>query len=80
MENDWNELANILGKQINVAKIDATKHSVTAKRFGITSFPTLLLLKDGNFYQYENNNRTADALKQFALHGYKQVKSKVIND
>lgn len=40
----WEDLAKELKGKINVAKLDATSNSITAKRFKIQGFPTLYYL------------------------------------
>lgn len=71
----WSDLATELKNQINIAKIDATVHQKTRKRFKIEGFPTLLYFRNGKMYDYKAHDRTLEALKQFVLENYKNVTS-----
>lgn len=71
----WSDLATELKNQINIAKIDVTKHEKTRKRFKIEGFPTLLYFRNGKMYDYKAADRTLEALKNFALENYKHVNS-----
>lgn len=49
---------------VSIAKVDATVHSLTARRFGIRGYPSLRLLSQGRVYEYQGP-RTLDALKKW---------------
>jgi len=51
----WEEVATELKEEIRVAKVDPTedKTRAFADRFGIKSFPTLLLFKEGKMQKYD---------------------------
>lgn len=66
----WNELAAEVNKQVNVATVDATIHNDLSKRFEIRGYPTLILFSGGKMYKYDGA-RDLEALKTFALEGYK---------
>ena len=53
-----------------IAKLDAVQNTETKERFGVTGFPTLLYIADGQVYKYQGP-RTVEALKDFVLQGYK---------
>ena len=37
-----------MGKKVNIAKIDATKHQKMAQKYQIKGFPTMLLFESDN--------------------------------
>ena len=43
----WEELATELKGQVNVAKVDCTKHSGVAEQFGVSGYPTLIYFNLG---------------------------------
>lgn len=55
---------------IVVGKIDATKHTQTASRFGVTGFPTLLFFRKEKMFRY-SGPRIPDILVRFAQGGFK---------
>merc|ERR1719491_36299 len=58
----WDDLATELKGEVNVAKVDVTAENAEttfAGRFGIKSFPTLLLFKDGKMVKYEGARELA---------------------
>ena len=57
----WDQLAKKLsGGSIHIAKVDVTTNKELGERFGIHSFPTLLLFRDDKVYTYKGS--FADAL------------------
>ncbi|CBZ55960.1 putative thioredoxin [Neospora caninum Liverpool] len=77
MANAWEDLAKELSGKINVAKLDATSNSITAKRFKIQGFPTLYYLANGKMYEYRGE-RSVEKLKAFAEGGWKSVEGETI--
>lgn len=67
----WNELAVEAKGLFSVAKVDATEHTYTAKRFDVRGFPTIKLLHQGKMYSYEGP-RTVKDLREFALGGFEK--------
>jgi protein disulfide-isomerase-like protein len=73
----WDELATSLvndtdetsHNSILVAKVDAVAARVTAERFSVKSFPTLLFFADRRMYKYDGPRYVADLLA-FARTGY----------
>ena len=43
----WEELATELKGQVNVAKVDCTKHNGVAEQFGVSGYPTLIYFNLG---------------------------------
>ncbi|WBY60466.1 thioredoxin-related protein [Plasmodium yoelii yoelii] len=74
MNKAWTELASEMKGTINIAKVDVTTNSKTRKRFKIEGFPTLIYFKNGKMYDYKSNDRSLEALKNFILESYKNVK------
>jgi len=68
----WEELAESLKGQVNVAKVDVTENSDLAKQFGIGGYPTLIMFHDGKMYKYAGA-RTLEAMKKFAGGGYADI-------
>ncbi|PFH38241.1 thioredoxin domain-containing protein [Besnoitia besnoiti] len=77
MANAWESLAKELSGKVNVAKIDATSNSITAKRFKIQGFPTLYYLSNGKMYEYRGE-RSVEKLKAFTEGGWKSVEGETI--
>lgn len=64
----WSQLANELNGLVNVAAVDAIDNELSAHRFEIKGFPTLYYLHHhGQMFEYEKNDRSVDALKEWAL-------------
>lgn len=68
----WDKLAGEVKGVVNVARVDATAQKRTAQRFGVRAFPTLKLLHKGRVHDY-NGARSLEALKEFALGGFKEA-------
>lgn len=70
----WHELAEELDGAVNVAMLDATAETATAKRFGgaglLSGYPTLLLFRDRKVYKYRGGARSLAGLAAFAKAGY----------
>ena len=70
----WQALAktvsedSALGDEFLVAKVDCTTSDDVCSRFGVTGYPTLKLIANGQVYNYEGA-RTLDALKDYLLSG-----------
>lgn len=73
----WEELGEELHRNINIASVDATVETETAKRFEIKGYPTLLLLADKKLYKFQGE-RDLETLKSFALGDYKEEKGQEI--
>ncbi|XP_014670248.1 PREDICTED: protein disulfide-isomerase TMX3-like [Priapulus caudatus] len=50
------------GSPIKVAKVDATKYTDVAKEFGISGFPTVILVKQSNVYFYHGARTKLDVI------------------
>jgi protein disulfide-isomerase A6 len=70
MVSDWEKLADRLGGQVQVARVDATRERVLADAWGVEGFPTLKLIARGKVYTYQGP-RTADKLEPWARSGYR---------
>lgn len=68
----WEILATELKGQVFVGKMEANQNLETSKRFAVNGFPTLVVVDQGNYYEY-SGGRTLAELKNFALGGYKTV-------
>merc|ERR1719215_1980719 len=67
MESTWSKLGKRLGESdsnVKVGKVDATTEVLTARRFDIRGFPTLVLLTKGRIKRY-SGNRNEDKLYEF---------------
>jgi len=73
----WEQVATDLKGSVNVAKLDATEHTYTARRFDVRGFPTIKLLHRGNMYDF-NGQRTAKDLAEFASKTFETAASKPI--
>jgi len=56
----WEQLAQELKGNINVASIDATVNTNTAARFRIKGYPTIKLLRQGKVYDYKGARTVPD--------------------
>eukprot|EP00903_Cladosiphon_okamuranus_P007200 g6991.t1 len=74
LEPTWNELAEKLGGEVNVAKVDVTANSSLGKRFGIKGFPTLMYFSHGNMYKF-SGLRKVETLMAYAKGGFKTTES-----
>merc|ERR1719334_541320 len=64
----WEELANELEGEVNVAKVDVTKNRALGRRFGITGFPTLIYISPNRRMMAKYTSaRDVATLKKFAL-------------
>eukprot|EP01001_Neometanema_parovale_P013127 NODE_948_length_1974_cov_96.878984_g898_i0.p1 GENE.NODE_948_length_1974_cov_96.878984_g898_i0~~NODE_948_length_1974_cov_96.878984_g898_i0.p1 ORF type:complete len:605 (-),score=189.69 NODE_948_length_1974_cov_96.878984_g898_i0:158-1921(-) len=65
----WELLATELKGKVKVAKIEANKNPDTAKRFAVSGFPTLVVVRQGLYYDY-SGGRTLGQLVEFATLGW----------
>ncbi|WIA43954.1 hypothetical protein OEZ86_010346 [Tetradesmus obliquus] len=73
LEPAWRAFATEMkAHNVKVAKVDGMKNRVLMKRFGVTGFPSLYLLRNGQTWQYSGMRGVAD-MKAFALEGYKKA-------
>ena len=63
LEPEWEELATKSKGIFPVAKVDATKHTKVAKKYGITNFPWIKLFRWGTPLNYEASPTWKDILK-----------------
>ncbi len=70
----WESLGDILSTEsgIVIAKVDATQDKAAARRFGITGYPSLRLVKNGQVYEHVGS-RQLPALESFVRTGYKSA-------
>jgi protein disulfide-isomerase-like protein len=57
---------------VKVGKVEANKNKKVSDRFAVQGFPTLLVVSQGNYYEY-TGARTKGALVDFAAGGYLNV-------
>lgn len=69
----WELVATELSGTVNVASVDCTENTVTAKRFNVRGYPTIKFIKAGKVYDY-NGDRSQKSLVDFALTGYSNSK------
>jgi len=69
LEPIWSQFATAVQGEINVGKVDCIVEKDLAQRFGIRSFPTIKLLRDGKQYQFKKS-RTVEEFEAFAREGY----------
>ncbi|EER18508.1 protein disulfide isomerase, putative [Perkinsus marinus ATCC 50983] len=61
----WEDLADEMYGQVNVAAVDITANTEVGSRFTIKRLPTLYMINDGKVYRY-GGQRTLEALSEFA--------------
>lgn len=64
----WSDLAayyNTHNKDIRIVKVDCTENTVTCPKYSVRSYPTLILLQDGEVKANYNGNRELDHLIEF---------------
>jgi thiol-disulfide isomerase/thioredoxin len=60
------------GEGVRVGKVDGPSNRVLMMRLGVAAFPSLFLVRDGRAWRYQGRGpRTAEALSEFALQGYR---------
>ncbi|XP_054712579.1 uncharacterized protein LOC129222148 [Uloborus diversus] len=64
-----------LKNKVNVASVDITAAPETAKRFKITSCPSIIFFRHQKMYRYSLSEISASTLKRFALGFYKNSKA-----
>ncbi|CAM9357918.1 unnamed protein product [Ectocarpus sp. 6 AP-2014] len=74
LDGTWTELAEKLGGEVNVGKVDATANRGLVKRFGVKGFPTLLFFSHGNLHKFAGP-RKLDSFIEFAKGGFKKTDS-----
>jgi len=65
----WEEVANELKGEVNVAKVDVMANRDLGTRFDIKGFPMLLLLSKGHVYTFKGR-RSQEELVDFARGGF----------
>lgn len=73
LEPDWTALAEELDYKVIVARVDCSANPVTADRFNIKRYPTLLLFRDRKMFEF-TAERTVEAMSEFALSDFATVK------
>jgi len=61
----WEHLANELDGKYNIAKVDCTQHRPTCTDLGVSGFPTIKLLENGEEKQKYQGPRTATGFTKF---------------
>ncbi|CAI5735246.1 unnamed protein product [Hyaloperonospora brassicae] len=74
----YEQVADALKGQVNVAKVDVTENSKLGQRFGIRGFPTIVHFSHGKAYKF-GSKRALDELVAFARGGFKQVDGQVVS-
>ncbi|CAN0435118.1 unnamed protein product, partial [Pylaiella littoralis] len=77
LEPAWTELAEKLGGEVNVGKVDVTANKGLGKRFGIKGFPTLLFFSHGSQYKFAGP-RKLENLLEYAKGGFKKTDSATV--
>jgi thiol-disulfide isomerase/thioredoxin len=71
------ELAQSLaaeGQNVRVGKIDGPRNRALMARLGVTGFPSLFYVRDGQCWRYPSRQgRTVEAMREFALEGYQRL-------
>ncbi|OQS02763.1 thioredoxin [Thraustotheca clavata] len=62
------------GSSTKVGKIDCTKYRRVCSRFGVSGYPSLFFVKDGQVYKYEGP-RTIDGFNEFISSGYTKAEN-----
>mmetsp|Transcript_21104 Transcript_21104/g.58704 ORF Transcript_21104/g.58704 Transcript_21104/m.58704 type:complete len:236 (-) Transcript_21104:1138-1845(-) len=62
---------------IVMAKVDCTESMDVCSRFGVTGYPTLKYIADGQVFTYKGP-RASDDLLEFAMEGYKAAKGEPV--
>jgi thiol-disulfide isomerase/thioredoxin len=70
----WEAVATELQGRVNVAEVDGDYNRGTARRFNVTKYPTILLIRRGSYYPYDDF-RTVRPLVEFATGRYTNVKA-----
>lgn len=64
---EWKKAASLLKGKVNVAAIDATKHSAHNAKYGVQGFPTIKFFKNGKTAPIDySGGRTSQAIADFA--------------
>ena len=60
----WNKLIkeNNKNKKVNMVKINGPNNLTTATKYGVVSYPTIILLKDNKPYKYDGDRSLDDLL------------------
>mmetsp|Transcript_12222 Transcript_12222/g.13364 ORF Transcript_12222/g.13364 Transcript_12222/m.13364 type:complete len:217 (+) Transcript_12222:61-711(+) len=64
MQAAWEELAEDLNGETNVAEVNCKESAITCTRFGLSGYPTILFLRKGRYYKYAGA-RSVEAFKEF---------------
>merc|ERR1711974_87539 len=70
----WEEFATKSKGTYNVGKVDCTQHGDLCTSFGVRGYPTLKVIENGKYYDYQSA-RTIDAFEKFIKDGYKKAPS-----
>eukprot|EP01040_Poterioochromonas_malhamensis_P000957 gene957-1014_t len=73
----YEQVAEALKGEINVAKVDVTANREIGTRFEIKGFPTIKLLRKGKVYTFKGR-RTVDDLVEFARGGFETYSAEEI--
>ncbi|KAI9906157.1 hypothetical protein PsorP6_013951 [Peronosclerospora sorghi] len=77
LEPIYEQVADELKGEVNVAKVDVTYNAELGKRFNIRGFPTVLHFSHGKVYKF-TGKRTLEDLAVFARGGFKQLEGQVV--
>lgn len=69
--DDLSTAEALQGSDVTVAKVDCTTERSVCERFGVQSYPTLKVVKEGLYYDY-NGRRDVPAMAAFATEGHKK--------
>merc|ERR1711974_503453 len=69
----WEEFATKSKGTYNVGKVDCTQHGDLCTSFGVRGYPTLKVIENGKYYDYQSA-RTIDAFEKFIKEGTWLVK------
>lgn len=75
MQPAWVEFADkSKGSQVKVGEVDCDAQPQLRSAFSVRGYPTLLLIKDGQVYQY-NKARNIESFTNFVESGWKDAQS-----
>lgn len=69
----WDDFARDMQGRVNVAEINGDLNRATARRFNVTKYPTLIYIRKGVYYPYDDF-RTIRPLTDFVDGKYKDVR------
>jgi len=78
LSNSLSELSVSKFIKVNIGVVDSVKYSSLAEHYGLSSFPSLILFRDGRQYFYNKKTFSVPDLLDFINKSYKTSKSTVM--